>query len=99
MQPRFGGMPLTIDSARRYPHYFSRFLDRQAAKEAQLHHPALMRIDCLQLRQCLIEIEQVYVTLRCNSHAFVEGDVLFCAASFCRLTRPCMTDENAPHYL
>jgi hypothetical protein len=73
------------------------FLNRKAAKEAQLDDSALLPVQARKLGQRAVEVEQVDgLTLHDCMH-ILKGAVIEAAASLCRSLIARVTDEDLAH--
>ena len=99
MQPRFRGAPIEHNRFRRDLEDCRRLFHAQPAKEAQLDHFALPRVELCQTAESLVERDQSSQPFIGNADPLFEWDGLPSAPAFGRLTRPGMIYEHMPHGL
>src|SRR5436190_24302783 len=99
VQPRLGCAPIEHHRFRRNLEDCRRLFHAQPAKEAQLDHFALPRVELCQTAERLVEREQASQPLIGNGDPLIEWDGLPSAPAFGRLTRASMVYQDMPHGL
>jgi hypothetical protein len=96
-QPDFGELPVAHDRFRRHFDDGSRFLDRQSAEEAELDDAAFAIVDFRQRVQRLVERDELFAWRVADDQLLVELDAFRESASFLRVSRARVVDEDPPH--
>ena len=97
MEPRFCHHPVAFDGRVRYFEYGSGFSNAQAAEESQFHDSTQAIIEHAQLRQCVVEGQQINgLTIR-ERLGVLKTDPVGASASLTCTPAARVIDENFAH--
>ena len=97
MKPPLGQPPPSLDGDRRDPDDLRRLLDAQTPEEAQLDDPTQLPINDGQIRQRVVEGDEVGVTVHRRLHDIRQSKLATVAATPDRMAPTRMVDEKMPH--
>ena len=99
MEPRFGKTPVTFDGRGSNAHNVCCSFNGETAEIAQLDHTGLLRIQCSQGFECVVERDQLRTTLDRTINVFIQREFLKVLAPLFRIMPARMIHEQATHYL